>query len=143
MTSRHHDFTETFANGATWFATAVRVALAWAAAAVAVALVHTLLDRRFPLSAAALEIGLILLVSFCYMRMTPGANVHDALGVGIVWLVLGILAEVSSAAALHHGWFLVLGSPDKPLLRNLFLFVWIFAPALFARQQQDDSEVNH
>jgi len=42
------------------------------------------------------------------------------------------------ATHLGRGWYAVLGSPARPLLRNIFFFVWIFSPALFARREDVD-----
>jgi hypothetical protein len=67
------------------------------------------------------------------MRLgAPEGTIDHALGVGIAWLVMAIFTEVVVAAVVGHGWYLVLGSPARPALRNLFLFVWIFGPAVFA-----------
>jgi len=59
--------------------------------------------------------------------------VTHALGVGIAWLVLSMVVEMVVATCLGHGCSSLLGSPARPLLRNVFLFAWIFAPAVFAR----------
>jgi hypothetical protein len=65
------------------------------------------------------------------------AGITHALGVGIAWLVLSIATEIALTTRVGHGWFTLLGSPDRPLLRNVLLFVWIFAPALFARRESE------
>jgi hypothetical protein len=77
-----------------------------------------------------------LRVIHCYTRFCARqAGITHALGVGAAWLVLGITTELVMAARLAHDWSAVLGSPDRPLLRNVFFFVWIFAPALFAHRE--------
>ena len=60
------------------------------------------------------------------------------MGVGIAWLILAIVAEIAISSRLGHGWYALIGTPDHPLLRNLFLFVWVFAPALFARREAEE-----
>jgi hypothetical protein len=87
-----------------------------------------------PGSAAAV-IGSILVMAYVYMRLwTRRADMSHALAVGIAWLALAIVAEVVVTSRLGHGWFALLGSPAHPLLRSVFLFAWVFAPALFARE---------
>src|SRR5687768_6323347 len=87
-----------------------------------------------PLWAAFATIAAIVFGAYCYSRFRArNAGISHALGVGIAWLALGIGTELVMAAHLGHGWYGVLGSPDRPLLRNVFFFVWIFSPALFAR----------
>ena len=94
-----------------------------------------------PAGAAAATIAAIVLAAYCYTRFCARhAGISHALGVGIAWLVLGITAELVMATHLHRGWYAVLGSPDRPLLRNVFFFVWIFSPALFARREDEEPE---
>jgi hypothetical protein len=117
-------------------ATSALVVLFWAFAAALVGTAHLRIDRTFPLGSAAVEIGLLVGVAFCYMRfVAPAATVDHALLVGVVWLLLTIIAEMAIASRVHHGWFALLGTPSRPMLRNAFLFVWIFAPALFAERE--------
>ena len=105
------------------------VALFWIIAAALVAGEHAVLDRWWAAGAAAVEIVTVIVVAFCYMRFAAReATVDHALGAGIVWLLLAVIAEIVLA---NH---VLLGSPSRPALRNLFLFVWIFSPALFARR---------
>ena len=119
--------------------TAAFVVLFWGIAAVVVAAAHPTIDRISPWDGAAVEIGVLIGVAFCYMRFAAHeATVDHALLVGILWLLLTILAELSIASYVHHPWFALLGSPERPELRNVFLFVWIFAPALFARREAID-----
>lgn len=114
--------------------TAMLVVLFWSLAAVLVLAAHVEIDSRSPAGAATATIAALVATAYCYTRVAArDAGITHALGVGIAWLVLSIIAEVALAARFGHGWFYLLGSPDRPLVRNLDLFVWVFAPALFAR----------
>lgn len=116
--------------------TAAMALLFWIIAASAVSSVHVALDPLSPYGAAIASIAAIVLCAYGYTRFharEKGAS--HALGVGVAWLVLGIITEVAMTTRLGHTWYAVLGSPAHPLLRNVFLFVWIFAPALFARRE--------
>ncbi len=116
--------------------TAALVIIFWIAAAAVVGVVQTKLPSLSPAGAAIATIATILLAAFCYTRFCARrAGVPHALGVGIAWLVLGITTELVMAMRLGRGWYAVLGSPDRPLLRNVFFFVWIFGPALFAQRE--------
>lgn len=118
--------------------TTVLVVLFWIAAAAAVGTAQTNLQDRSPAGAATATIAAILLASYGYTRFCArNAGISHALGVGVAWLVLGITTELVMAAHLGRGWYAVLGSPDRPLLRNAFFFVWIFGPALFARREDE------
>ena len=126
--TRHHAIT-----------TYVLVVLFWALAAILVGTAHLRLDRASQWGGAATEIGAVIVVAFIYMRFVarqPG--VDHALLVGVIWLLLAIVGEIAVAGYVHHGWFALLGSPARPMLRNVFLFVWVFAPALFARREAID-----
>ncbi len=115
--------------------TAALVLAYWIAASTLVAAAHVLLDVRSVPGSAVATIGAIVAVAYAYMVL--GARRRDvahALGVGITWLLLAIATEMIVTARLGHGWFALLGSPKQPLLRNLFLFVWVFAPAFFANR---------
>lgn len=125
-------FAETRHNRMT---TAVLVILFWICAAVAVAIAQTRLQPVSPAGGATATVAAILLAAYCYTRFCARyAGISHALGVGIAWLALGIATELVMAARLRHEWNAVLCAPDHPLLRNLVFFVWIFAPALFARR---------
>jgi hypothetical protein len=116
--------------------TGALVILVWLVAAGTVAIAQTKLGPVSPAGGAVAMIGAILLAAYCYTRYCARqAGISHALGVGIAWLGLGIITELAMAIRLGHGWYTVLGSPDRPLLRNLLFFVWIFAPALFARRE--------
>jgi len=114
------------------------VLLFWLVAAALVAAAHEL-DPWSPLTGAAVTIGAVFAVAYCYIRFcAPNAGISHALGVGTTWLVLAIAGELAISAWLGHGWYALLGTPDRPLLRNVFLFVWIFAPAFFARGEVEE-----
>ena len=108
--------------------------LFWIAIAAAVVAAQMTLQ---PFWAAVATIATIVLGAYSYSRFRArNVGISHALGVGIAWLALGIGTELVMAAHLGHGWYGVLGSPDRPLLRNVFFFVWIFSPALFARRDE-------
>ena len=124
--SRHHALT-----------TAAFVTLFWLAAAALVVAAHVDLDPLSPIAGATATIGAIVVTAYCYTRFTAqNAGATHALSVGIAWLALSIVAEITMATRLGHAWFSLIGSPAHPLLRNVFLFAWIFAPALFARREE-------
>ena len=123
------------------FATAVLVFLCWIGSAALVALAHAKLDSMSAGGSAVAVIGSIVIVAAIYMRLlTPQATVTHALGVGIAWLMLTIVADMIAASLAGYGWYPFLGSPDRPLLRNIALFVWIFGPAVFARNSSEEGE---
>lgn len=135
MTHQATRFAESRHHAAT---TSALVTLFWMLAAAAVAVIHTRIDPLSVPGGAAASAGAIVLCAYGYSRLCARcADVSHALGVGIAWLVFGIAAEMAVTARLGHGWYLVLGTPAEPLLRNVFLFVWIFAPVLFARQGEN------
>ena len=108
--------------------------LFWIAIAATVVAAQLILQ---PFFAAVATIAAIVLGAYSYSRFRArNVGISHALGVGIAWLALGIGTELVMAAHLGRGWYGVLGSPDHPLLRNVFFFVWIFSPALFARRDQ-------
>ena len=116
------------------------MAFFWIVAAMLVMAARLTLDRVSPIASAAVTIAVILGAAYGYTRLAAqNAGVTHALSVGITWLVLSIVAELTIAARLGHGWFTLIGSPQHPLLRNVYLFVWIFAPALFARGDESHS----
>ncbi|HEV7923294.1 MAG TPA: hypothetical protein VGR02_21130 [Thermoanaerobaculia bacterium] len=110
-------------------ATALRVFLFWAAAAGIV-----VTCRTNSVAAIAAIVG----AAFVYTHVcAKQAGVAHALGVGIAWLVMAIVAEIVISGWLGRGWYALIGSPERPLLRNVFLFVWVFAPALFAQREAE------
>ena len=124
-------------------ATAALVTIFWLLAAAGVAGVQIGLAPLWSSGAAATSIVVIVLSAYGYTRCCARwAGMSHALGVGIAWLMLGIVTEIAMTARLGRAWYAVLGSPARPLLRNVLLFVWIFSPALFARGEDgagDDS----
>jgi hypothetical protein len=126
--SRHHPWT-----------TAVLVGLFWVAAAALVGTAHVRIE---PLSAPggwAAAIAAVLLCAYSYTRLCARhAGITHALSVGIAWLVLAIVTEIAVTEHLGHGWYDLIGTPDRPLLRNAFLFVWVFAPAVFAHREIEE-----
>jgi hypothetical protein len=112
--------------------TAALVFLFWLAAAMLVVVAQMKADTR--LSAFA---TLIAIPSVAFLYTHTCARRHGAshaLGVGTVWLVLSVIAEMLIATRLGHTWFALLGTPQRPLLRTVLLFVWVFSPVVFARR---------
>jgi hypothetical protein len=119
--------------------TAGLVVVFWTAAAAAVTAAQTNLHPVSPAGATVATITAIALAAWCYTRFRARyAGISHALGVGVAWLFLGIVTELVMANLAGHGWYGVLGSPDRPLLRNVLFFVWIFSPAVFARRDEQD-----
>jgi hypothetical protein len=117
-------------------ATAALAVLFWALAAVLVFEAHRLIEPLSLFGGALCEIAAIVLAALAYMRLAArGGGVDHALGVGITWLVFAVISEIAVTMHFGHGWHALLGSPDRPLLRNVFLFVWMFAPAFFVRRE--------
>ena len=118
---------------------ALLVFLLWIAAAVLVATCHIELDARSGSAGAAAAIASIVVVAYAYTRLCArGAGIDHALGVGIAWLLLAIVVEITITSRIGHGRYSLIGTPDHPLLRNIFLFVWVFAPAAFAQRQAEE-----
>ena len=116
--------------------TAALVLIFWMVAAVLVTGAHAAIEPRSTEAGAAATIGALIGTAYAYSRFVAReAGISHALGVGSAWLVLCIAAEIALTAQAGHGWFNLLGSPDRPLLRNVLLFVWIFSPAMFAKRE--------
>lgn len=121
--------------------TCILATLTWMGAAALVAAAHLGLDRFSMEGSSVVVITAITGMACVYMRLCADhAGVSHALAVGIIWLVLAIVMEIAVTTQLGHGWYALLGSPERPLLRNVFLFVWIFAPVAFARGVDRDGE---
>lgn len=136
MTQQAAPFAETGHHLTT---TAALVTSFWLIAAILVGSSHAQLDPLSPYGAAVTSIAAIVVCAYCYTRLCARhAGISHALGVGIAWLVLGIVTEMVITTGLGHSWYSILGSPDRPLLRNILLFVWIFAPALVAQREEED-----
>lgn len=118
--------------------TAMLVVLFWVAAAVLAATAHLELAPRSPAAGSVAAIAGVSGAGYCYMRFCArSSGVSHALGVGIVWLTLAVVTEIAVTMRLGRGWSALLGAPERPLLRSLFLFLWIFAPAVFARREEE------
>lgn len=119
-------------------AVALLVLLFWIIAAVLVAAGHAVLDPLSPATSAVVTMATIAAAAWAYTRWCARyAGLPRALAVGVAWLALAVITEVFLSARLGHGWYGLLTSPNRPLLRNLDFFVWIFAPALFARREPE------
>jgi hypothetical protein len=119
--------------------TAVLIGLFWLAAAALVGTAHEEIDPLSVSGGSAVAIGAVLLCAYGYTRFCARyAGITHALGVGIAWLVLAIATELASTTHFGRGWYDLIGTPDRPLLRNVFLFVWVFAPALFAHREVEE-----
>ncbi len=119
---------------ARFVSTATLVVMFWLLAATLVVAAHVQIGSRSQGAACVAGIGAMIVAAFGYMRVAArDCDVSHALAVGIAWLVLSIAAEIALTSRTGHGWFLLLGAPAHPLLRNIDLFAWIYAPALFAR----------
>jgi hypothetical protein len=126
--SRHHPAT-----------TAVLIVAFWLAAAALAGTAYVELDALSMSGGAVAAIASVFAGAYAYTQLCArNAGMSHALGVGTAWLALAIIVEVAMTRHLHRGWYALLGSPDHPLLRNLFLFVWVFAPAFFARRGLED-----
>ena len=89
-----------------------------------------------PAARVTVKAAVILVMAFAYMRLTAREPTLDhALFVGVTWLVLSIVAELLLSRHFGRSWFDLLGSPDSAL-RNILMFAWIGAPALFARYHE-------
>lgn len=89
-----------------------------------------------PTIAAVATISTILGIAFLYTFFAAReAGVSHALSVGTAWLVMSIAVEMIITTRLGHGWFSLIGNPHQPLLRNVVMFLWIFAPSFFARRR--------
>lgn len=115
-------------------AVGTNVLLSWIAAATLVVAAHAELEPHSRIVATAVTIAAIVGTAAIYMRLgARSAGTTHALGAGIAWLVLSIASELTMTACRGEACFALLGSPAHPLLRNVYLFVWIFAPVLFVR----------
>jgi hypothetical protein len=101
---------------------------------------HLIVGRVSATSGEVAAMAGLFATAWLYMRLIkPEADVTHALAVGSTWLVVAVIAELVVTARLGRAWQGILGSPDHPLVRNLFLFLWIFAPALFVRSGSPQS----
>ena len=113
----------------------IPVLLFWLLAALLVIGAHRAIEPYSQPLAFAVAAAAILVSAWACSRATRESGVSHALGVGTVWLILSVAAEMAITARWHRGWFTLLGTPERPLLRSVMLFVWIFAPVLFVRRE--------
>jgi hypothetical protein len=126
--TRHHVLT-----------TAALVSLFWIAAATVVATAHLKIDSLSVAGGSVTAIAAVFVSAWCYTRLCARqAGITHALGVGIAWLVLAMMTEIAVTTRLGHGWYDLIGTPDRPLLRNVLLFVWVFAPVCFAHREVEE-----
>jgi hypothetical protein len=112
------------------------VVLYWMLAASLVVIARVEIEPKSPAASAVATIAALLVIAYAYTRQVAReAGITHALGVGSAWLALSITAEIILSTHAAHGSFTLLSSPDRPLLRNLLLFAWMFSPALFARRE--------
>lgn len=113
--------------------------LFWIAAAVLVATFHIELESRSEAGSTIAGMASVAVVAYAYTRMcAPCAGTDHALSVGITWLLLAIIVEVTMTSRTGHGWYALIGTPAHPLLRNIFLFVWVFAPVALSRRNVEE-----
>jgi hypothetical protein len=109
------------------------LALFWAGAAAMVVLTDQIVGSGSPVVSTILKVMAIVVAAFVYMRLAAQeATLDHALFGGVVWLFLAIAGEIAMTMLFHRGWYLLLGSPASAL-RNVVMFAWVIAPALFAR----------
>lgn len=120
------------------FATRAALALlVWIGAAVTVASANTAFAAMSTAAVVAAKAFAIVVFAYAYMRATRDCTLDHALLVGVAWLFFGIMTEVIMSARTGHSWASLLGPASHPLARDVLLFVWLAAPALFARQQDE------
>jgi len=113
--------------------TVTMLAVFWAAAAAMVILTDGIVGSGAPLVSTLLKVAAIVASAFVYMRWAAQeATLDHALFGGVVWLLLAIATEIGMTMLFHRGWYALLGSPASAL-RNVVMFAWVIAPALFAR----------
>ena len=100
------------------------VILFWAIAALGVAATQQITVKMVIILAAASAFAVLTRVT-----------IETALFTGVAWAMLSIIAEIVAATNLSQPWFALIGTPAHPLLRDLLLVTWIFAPSLFVRRR--------
>ncbi len=115
------------------------VGVSWLVAAALVGATHVFIEPLSASGSTVLTIAILLGTSYAYTRVRgrDGGSTHG-LGVGIAWLSLSIAVEIIVSTWLGHGWFTLLGSPAHPVARQIVLFTWIFAPAVFSRRTPEE-----
>jgi len=103
---------------------------------VLVMAIHNSLEPVSPARWPHGEVVIIMTMAFVPMRLVAReASIGDALLIGVAWLSVSIMTEMIAAAFLSHGWFPLIGSLARPLLRNVLLVAWTASPELFARRR--------
>ena len=116
--------------------TAASIVLFWFIGATLVLASQRLVGTQSAAAGCIAASVALLVTGAAYMRFfTRDGGVTHALGAGIAWFVFSMAAEITMTARAGHGWFALLGAPAHPLVRNVLMFVWIFAPALFAHRE--------
>jgi hypothetical protein len=116
---------------------AALVVIFWSIAAVLVTIVHQRVDAASAVASVAGKVGVILVISAAYIRLTAARTTLDqALFAGTAWVLFGIAAEIAVTATSGRQFFALLGSPANGGLRCVMLIAWIVAPALFVRSHE-------
>jgi hypothetical protein len=111
------------------------LSLFWAVAAAMVILTDRIIGAGSPGVSTILKVVAIVVAAFAYMRLAARDGTLDhALFSGVIWLLLAISGEIAMTMLFHRGWYALLGSPASAL-RNVVMFAWVIAPALFARNR--------
>lgn len=119
------------------FRRSAQVVVFWVIAAVLAFIGHTVVAQRSRNLGEAFAMLSVFIVAWAYSRTaSPDFTVTHAMMVGVTWVVLAVAAEIANGARTGHGWYELMGHPDRPLLRNMMLFVWVFSPAIFARDEE-------
>jgi hypothetical protein len=124
----------TFSGPGRRAASAILAVMFWAVAALIAGAGHLVIDQISLLGGTAVSAAGILVSAWCYMRL--GAHeptVDHAVTIGAAWLLMTIATEMVMTVVMGRHWFVLLGNPEHGVLRTLFLFIWVGAPALFAQ----------
>jgi hypothetical protein len=113
----------------------------WALAAVLVFEADRMTTGIAATGAALIKVAVIVAMAWAFIRFAaPWATVNDAALAGLAWFAMGVAAEISMAAMMGRGWFVLLGAPTSAVARAILLMAWAGAPALFARHSQDGDQ---
>jgi hypothetical protein len=84
---------------------------------------------------ALTKIIVIVAAAAVYARAVRGAEAGFVMATGLAWLTLSIVADVAMGFESVDVGYRLLGDPSVPpeALRDLIIFTWLAAPALFAR----------
>jgi hypothetical protein len=113
----------------------------WALAALLVFEADRITTGFSATGVALIKGAVIAAIAWAFIRIVaPWATVNDAALVGLAWFAMGVAAEISMAATLGRGWFVLLGAPTSAVARAVLLMAWAGAPALFARHALDGDQ---